>query len=154
MYKRQTQGHLKGNEILTRISLLLKDKCRDTDVVARYGGEEFSIIMPETSAEEAMESVERLRMEIEAYPFEGAKKQPNQRLTISAGISIFPENGQGVLPLIEHADIALYEAKHSGKNRCVLSRRKGLSILEGNSEKETEQGGAEQLSGTTIGSTR
>ncbi|MBI3811587.1 MAG: diguanylate cyclase [Nitrospirae bacterium] len=122
-----TNGHLKGNEVLKEMGRLLKEMSREVDIVARYGGEEFSIVMPETNRRKARAISERLRKRIESHKFENARKQPDKRLTISIGLASYPENAGTAFEVIEQADKALYEAKHTGRNTVCVSHRKWKS---------------------------
>jgi len=118
-----THGHLKGDEALKTISSILYEKSRKCDPVARYGGEEFAIIMPNTIKEHAKLFAERLRSEVEKYYAEDTAIIPEKRLTISAGIALYPEDAVTKDELISMADTALYQAKRSGKNRIYLATR-------------------------------
>lgn len=118
-----TLGHMKGDEALRRMAEVLQTKSRKFDFVARYGGEEFTIIMPNTSKENARLFAERLRNEVEKIFAEEGSIIPEKRLTISCGIATYPEDVNTKEELIAKADIALYEAKRSGKNRtCLYSK--------------------------------
>ena len=112
-------GHMKGDEALKQIAGALQSKSRKFDIVARYGGEEFAIIMPNTSKENAKLFAERLRNEVERLYAEEATIQPEKRLTISCGIATYPEDANSKDALISKSDIALYEAKGTGKNRTA-----------------------------------
>lgn len=121
-----TLGHMKGDEALKAISFILQNKSRKVDFVARYGGEEFAIIMPATSKENARLFAERLRMDIEKAFLEDAAIIPEKRLTVSCGIATYPEDADTKDELLLRADIALYEAKHAGKNRtCLYTKAMG-----------------------------
>ncbi len=115
-----TFGHMKGDEALKRIASVFKAKSRRFDVAARYGGEEFAIIMPGTSKENARLFSERIRSEVESLYFEDTVIPPEKRVSLSIGIATFPEDAHTKDELISRADIALYEAKRSGKNRTCL----------------------------------
>jgi diguanylate cyclase (GGDEF)-like protein len=119
-----TNGHLKGNEVLKEVGRILKETSREVDIVARYGGEEFSIIMPETKRRRAFVLSERLRKRIASHKFENAQKQPNKKLTVSIGAASYPESAGTAFDLIAEADKALYEAKRAGRNTVCVSRRK------------------------------
>lgn len=118
-----THGHMKGDEALKNIAAILQNKSRKCDLVARYGGEEFAIIMPNTSKDNARLFAERLRNEIEKFYAEDTAMLSDKRLTISAGIAAYPEDAPTKDELISMADAALYQAKHSGKNRIYLSTK-------------------------------
>jgi diguanylate cyclase (GGDEF)-like protein len=121
-----TLGHMKGDVALKTIAAALSDKSRKFDIVARYGGEEFAIVMPGTLKENARLFAERLRNEVEKIFADEKDIQPNKRLTISCGVASFPEDAGTKEELVMRADIALYEAKLSGKNRtCVYSTGMG-----------------------------
>jgi len=115
-----TLGHMKGDEALKQIAAILQGKSRKFDIVARYGGEEFVIIMPDTSRENARLFAERLRNEVEKAFAEEEAIPPKKRLTISGGIATYPDDAKTKDELISRADIALYEAKHDGKNRTSM----------------------------------
>jgi diguanylate cyclase (GGDEF)-like protein len=115
-----TNGHLAGDNTLQTVAALIKEGCRDVDIVVRYGGEEFAVLLPETTIIEAKDIAERMRKNIEEYPFPNGNLQPNGKLTISIGISGFPENAYSYIELVEFADIALYGAKRSSRNCTCL----------------------------------
>jgi len=109
-------GHQAGDMALCRIAEILKNCIRVSDVVARYGGEEFVILLPDTTKGVAQGLAERIRAAIESHPFPGGETQPGGRLTISMGLSSFPEDGREPGALIQGADSALYAAKRGGRN--------------------------------------
>ena len=106
-----TYGHLVGDEVLVQVSSLLKDKIRKVDFCFRWGGEEFVILLTETGYEEAMATTEKLRQEIEAYPC----FTPGP-MTVSFGVAAYHE-GWNQDTWIYQSDLALYQAKHLGRNR-------------------------------------
>jgi HD-GYP domain-containing protein (c-di-GMP phosphodiesterase class II) len=99
---------------------LLKNSVREGDIVARYGGEEFAIILSDTSEEDTIKIAERIRRRIEETYFEGEENQPKGKLTVSIGISIFPDKAKNDIELIKSADDALYRAKFFNKNRVEV----------------------------------
>jgi diguanylate cyclase (GGDEF)-like protein len=121
-----TNGHTDGDELLRSLSTLLKNTVRPDDLCCRWGGEEFIVAMPDTDGPLAQQAAERIRREIEDYPFKNQEKQPNGNLTISGGVAIGPLDGADVTTLTKHADQALYESKHKGRNR--VSRYRGVQI--------------------------
>jgi len=110
-------GHQSGDYVLRIIGSLLKDSARKDDVVARYGGEEFAILLPDTSEMDAIKIAENIRKNIEETYFEGEENQPNGKITVSIGISVYPEKAKSDMELIKSADDALYKAKFFNKNR-------------------------------------
>ncbi|MBP2023652.1 diguanylate cyclase (GGDEF)-like protein [Clostridium punense] len=119
-YYNDLYGHQKGDEALKRIGTLLKEIAREKDVVARYGGEEFSIILPNTDEAEVIRIGEHIRKKIETTYFEGEENLPNGKLTVSVGISVFPDKAKSDVELIKSADDALYRAKFFNKNRVEI----------------------------------
>jgi len=111
-----TLGHQAGDKILRNLASLLRNQSRKMDLVCRYGGEEFTIILPHTDKKEAFLIAERIRTEVQKYPFLNEGILPNKQLTVSLGIATFPENGQLAADLITTSDRLLYEAKKQGKN--------------------------------------
>lgn len=115
-----TLGHPAGDEVLRKLSAILKQTVRDNDIVARYGGEEFAIILPATGSEGAHALGERIREKVEEHYFPREEIQPNGTLTISVGISTFPVDAVVLEDFIIMADQALYHAKATGRNKVVL----------------------------------
>ncbi len=116
-----TFGHTEGDQVLCKVSSLLKTSVRKKDTVARYGGEEFILILPEARLEESFVIAERIRRLVESTLFEVGKAQVN--LTVSMGISNFPSHrAKSKEELTEMADQALYDAKRGGRNRvCIFT---------------------------------
>lgn len=84
------------------------------------------MIMINASKDEALPILERLRAEVEEHPFRQRDIQPTGRLTISAGLAAFPDDGGSYEKILGRADEALYRAKHAGRNQvCVAGRGDG-----------------------------
>lgn len=110
-------GHQAGDEVLRTIADILQENMRGSDIVGRYGGEEFVICFQNPGNIEDVEKIaERFRRKVEQYQFPGEEKQPNQKLTISLGIST-ASSVKSMDQLIQEADQALYQAKGKGRNR-------------------------------------
>jgi diguanylate cyclase (GGDEF)-like protein len=113
-------GHQAGDRILREIASRLMKGRREIDTVARYGGEEFIIILPDTNLVGADTVAQRLREDIESTGFAVGSSSQLAQLTISLGVASFPRDAQSKSDLLEAADVALYEAKDSGRNRVML----------------------------------
>lgn len=109
-------GHQAGDSILKDLAKLVKNQSRKMDSVCRYGGEEFTIILPVCDKNEAFLIAERLRHDIEKHHFIHEEMLPNKMLTVSIGISSFPEDAKTAAELIAICDKTLYQAKNKGKN--------------------------------------
>jgi len=116
-----TYGHEVGNIVLKGITGVVKQCIRDVDILCRYGGEEFVVILPQTPQIEVLRIGERIREQIYEASFGGGPDIPDLKVTVSVGISSFPENGKPHEELLSITDNAMYRAKGSGKNRvCVI----------------------------------
>tara|TARA_R110002110_G_scaffold415807_1_gene656414 strand:- start:28061 stop:29113 length:1053 start_codon:yes stop_codon:yes gene_type:complete len=125
-----TYGHQAGDICLKEVAQTIKTSLlRDKDIAARYGGEEFSLILPDTSKEDAMLVGERVRSNIEALCLKNVGS-PKGYVSVSLGVSCAPPNIDFVSEsLVAAADDALYRAKEQGRNTVVAS------ILEVNNKK-------------------
>ncbi len=111
-----TYGHQAGDAVLKQVAQVLKKNVRTSDVVCRYGGEEMSIILPNTNYKEARINAERICKAVAETKFKlNATDESN--VTISLGVSTFPEHGEIPKDLIETADRGLYRAKENGRNQ-------------------------------------
>jgi diguanylate cyclase (GGDEF)-like protein/putative nucleotidyltransferase with HDIG domain len=107
-------GHHVGDVALERVANLLSHGKRQIDTAARVGGEEFALIAPDIGREGAFALAERLRRALREE-FAGDVTP----LTISFGVSVYPEHGETAASLLHAADQALYAAKEGGRNRTV-----------------------------------
>jgi len=112
-------GHPEGDRVLKTVTRLILETVRNrVDTVARYGGEEFIVILPETDANAAYESAERIRRRIESHLFEDGKGGV-YRVTVSLGTASYPFDARPAAKLIHAADTALYASKNGGRNRVT-----------------------------------
>lgn len=111
-----TIGHQAGDRLLARVARVLREVARGTDHVARYGGEEFAIIFPETPTAEAYQACERIHTRLAQ-----AAGGSTAAITVSIGLASFPRDATTKEQLIYAADMALLEAKRSGKNQTRLA---------------------------------
>ena len=121
-----TNGHNAGDKLLIELSQLIRESSRKNSTVARYGGEEFIVMLPGISKKDAFIYAERLREKISQHPFQHREKQPLGFVSISGGIASFPDDGDSINKVIQHADISLYKAKSEGKNRVFLHETQQL----------------------------
>ena len=115
-----TYGHKCGDYILSKISLIIRNSVRDIDIPGRFGGEEFLIILPNTNYAGAINLAEKIRRQIEVYPFKFDERRIN--VTCSFGIATMKEESSifSYETLIIRADNALYEAKKTGRNKACF----------------------------------
>ena len=111
-------GHAMGDAVLQHLARTMKSVVRDMDVVARLGGEEFAILLPHTSSAQAAELAQRMRQKI------ASESTPNPQgadvnFTVSIGVDEWREGDTDLDGLIRRCDIAMYQAKNSGRNRVV-----------------------------------
>jgi diguanylate cyclase (GGDEF)-like protein len=111
-------GHAAGDAVLRELAQMLRDALRGVDSLGRYGGEEFVAILPQTRYEEAWQTADRLRQQVEQRAVrtgDGAC-----RVTVSVGVATFPsERVDSAAALLREADLALYRAKENGRNRVA-----------------------------------
>jgi diguanylate cyclase (GGDEF)-like protein len=108
-----TYGHQVGDDILTQVSGIIRTSIRDTDIAARWGGEELAVYLPLLGLEQTEGIAERIRQRVQ--------EETNPTVTVSCGISAWRSTDEkvSVESLFYKADMALYEAKHQGRNRIV-----------------------------------
>lgn len=111
-------GHDAGDRVLVEIALRLKQHFQGMDVVCRFGGEEFVALLPATSVGAAEDHANALLNSVshQALTYHGT---PLGRITLSCGLATYPSHTEDPQKLLRLADEALYQAKHSGRNRCV-----------------------------------
>lgn len=112
-------GHLVGDAILRQVSKIITEAVRQIDFIGRYGGEELSIVLAETDREQANFAAERIRQAIAAAT--NRIYDEELKVTVSIGVSTFPDHAQSIQDLIDLADQALYLAKETGKNKVCFS---------------------------------
>lgn len=121
-------GHEAGDIVLRQFANTISSSLREGELVARYGGEEFTVVMHGT-AKEALNLAERLRRAVATLSFsQFALHDEDVRITMSVGIAEFPTNGQTPEEVLKAADMALYRAKHSGRNCVKLATRTLMSL--------------------------
>ena len=122
-----SQGHLAGDDVLRQLGRVVRAAIRADDFAARFGGEEFLIVFQDTDKEGALIAAEKIRRQVEGFPFANKDQQPGGNLTISGGVASFPLDSRSSTELIRLADEALYKGKQEGRNRVMACRTPYLS---------------------------
>ncbi len=115
----EEEGHDAGDDVLRLVGEALKSCLRPYDLAARYGGEEFTIVMPGSSHSGVVAAAERMRKKISSVPYT-TRSGRERGVTASFGCAVFPSTAKDAGGLLKAADVALYEAKHRGRDRVVL----------------------------------
>lgn len=113
-----TYGHQSGDDVLVSVADIIKQNVRTSDLAGRYGGEEFMVIAPDISRADATQLSERLRRSLveQEFIFDGERID----LTMSIGVSLYPDDSEDPEDLIDLSDQAMYQAKQSGRNQTVM----------------------------------
>ncbi|KJQ41037.1 GGDEF domain-containing protein [Enterobacter bugandensis] len=113
-------GHLQGDKVLQFVANLLMDSVRPQDIAARIGGEEFVLMLANTSAEDAYQVAERIRLKLSGFDKISSEGQLPEPITISMGVFTATSSSVSAEACVESADKAMYEAKETGRNRVVV----------------------------------
>ena len=115
-------GHGTGDDVLRRIAEICRGAVRKEDTLGRIGGEEFGVLCPGAGPEDAHHILDRLRLHIAGQPIlRTSGESPIEiEMTVSAGIAVL-DGGAPIEESLRRADVALYEAKNSGRNRICVS---------------------------------
>ncbi len=114
-----TQGHAAGDQVLRQLALTIRQTLRDSDIFARIGGEEFALLIPDLPLDAAEVHVEGIRRTVQDadYILDGQ----SLKLTLSIGLALRKLDRDNRSSMLRAADIALYQAKNGGRNRCVTA---------------------------------
>ncbi|MES2770973.1 MAG: diguanylate cyclase [Pseudomonadota bacterium] len=115
-----THGHDAGDVLLKAVAQRVRDNIRESDLACRFGGEELVVLLPECTLATALERAEKIRSSIAelSIPLAGGALLA---ATASFGVAAFPEHRSEAAALLSAADQALYQAKHSGRNRVLAA---------------------------------
>ncbi|MDB5096692.1 MAG: diguanylate cyclase, partial [Cyanobacteria bacterium RYN_339] len=119
-------GHQTGDQVLRLVADALRETLRQSDLAARYGGEEFVALLPETDAEGAVRTAERLREAIRALQINTLDGESIGTVTASFGVACLEDPLESPAKLLQRADQALYRAKNSGRDRVCEAQALGL----------------------------
>jgi diguanylate cyclase (GGDEF)-like protein len=114
-----TYGHITGDRVLKNIATTIVNSLRTIDIAVRFGGDEFVLILPQTPKIEAINIANRIKENIENLYISQRQELPSKYLTVSIGLSSYPEHASSASELLERTDQALYLAKKGGGNRLV-----------------------------------
>ena len=122
-----TYGHLEGDKVLIRLGQIIKSCLRRMDTAHRYGGEEFTVILPETSCQDAVVVAERIRESIEVESFSPVKGK-KAMIAVSIGVTEYQPD-EKIPTFVQRADQALYMSKNQGRNKTsfLLSEKPSKS---------------------------
>ncbi len=112
-----TYGHDAGDIVIKSLAEILQTAVRKADLPIRYGGEEFLILLHNTTREGALSVAQKIRTQFSAKKYQFGSDTVEK--TLSIGIAHFPSDADSIWKVIKFADLALYEAKHSGRNQVV-----------------------------------
>ncbi|GHC89994.1 GGDEF domain-containing protein [Nocardiopsis terrae] len=111
-------GHLFGDQVLLGVATTIAQQLRQSDLLGRFGGEEFVVMLPGTDTTEAWQAAERLRSQVGRM--EIAVDGVQVSITISVGVAVVGDHGNDLVELLTAADLALYRAKETGRDRVCL----------------------------------
>ncbi|MBW4051180.1 MAG: GGDEF domain-containing protein [Proteobacteria bacterium] len=115
-------GHATGDHVLREFARVSRGSLRATDILGRLGGEEFLLVLPDTTLDAALASVERLRVLALAIQVPCADEEMRMRVTFSAGLATTAHGARSLDEIIARADAALYEAKNEGRDLVRIDR--------------------------------
>lgn len=113
-----SHGHLFGDQVLLGVATTVAQQLRQSDLLGRFGGEEFVVLLPGSDTTEACQAAERLRSEVGCMDI--AVDDVPVSITISIGVAVIGDHGNDLVELLTAADLALYRAKGTGRNRVCL----------------------------------
>lgn len=112
-----TLGHEVGDDVLKGVCAVIGHAIRESDLLIRFGGEEFMVLLIDTDEEHSLRTAERIREAMENHKFSTTEGPMTK--TLSLGLSMYPADNEDFWRCTKYADIALYDAKETGRNRAV-----------------------------------
>lgn len=113
-----TYGHDIGDAVIRTLADIMKKSVRQSDLSIRFGGEEFLILLQNATKEGTLQIAQEIKSKFSQKEFIASNEKFHK--TLSIGISYYPEHGNSIWKVIKFADTALYQAKHSGRNKIVV----------------------------------
>ena len=114
-------GHQEGDAALRRVAAQVMKNSRSSDMAFRYGGEELAVLMPSCAKAQAADLAEKLRLGVRENAQRPGGRPNAERLTVSVGVAVFPEDAATPRALVDAADAALYTAKAEGRDRVTVA---------------------------------
>ncbi|HEX5689046.1 MAG TPA: GGDEF domain-containing protein, partial [Roseiflexaceae bacterium] len=146
-----TYGHLAGDAVLVGIGKVIRATIRSNDIAGRFGGEEFAVVLPDTDIDSARLLAERIRQAIEATRFDVPGQEAPIQVTMSLGLARFPQDAATQTELIAASDVAVYQAKHQGRNRVVCLADVPVEVLQATpAEQQASAAGSPALQNTAV----
>jgi diguanylate cyclase (GGDEF)-like protein/putative nucleotidyltransferase with HDIG domain len=131
-------GHYAGDAALIKIADVLKQVCGAYGVVSRYAGDIFSVVLPFMDTKQSYEMMEKIRSRIEGMSM-CQEDEPARYITVSIGISIFPNQSKDDKELLKHTTLALSDAKKTGRNKTVIYNAEMEEVGYGKSDTDENQ---------------
>ncbi len=122
-----TFGHAAGDTVLRELGVFLQANIRAEDIACRYGGEEFTLILPESSLEDTYRRAEQIREGVRRMKVQHRNESLGS-VTLSLGVAAFPNHGETPDTILYAADLALYRAKTTGRDRVVIASLAGDTV--------------------------
>jgi diguanylate cyclase (GGDEF)-like protein len=116
-----TYGHDVGDKAIKIVAKTLKENTRNSDVIVRYGGEEFVVLLYNCDQDNIFQISEKIRLAFEKQEIPAGNDIINK--TVSIGASMFPKDNKDLHACIKYADLALYQAKNTGRNKTILYKK-------------------------------
>lgn len=128
----QLYGNWEGDLMLQKIARIIETTIQKDCTAARYGGKEFAVILPKRDPVEAMQIGDEIRRKVTEMS-QGDRKEVMRTITLSGGVCVYPYAAANVKQLTTNADMAVYNAKRSGKNKILLYRMENSGPIENTS---------------------
>lgn len=123
-----TLGHAVGDQLLVHVASRIKAMIREDDTACRYGGDEFVVLLEEINHREDIASIAERILQAASTPIEVEENRVSA--TLSIGIAVYPDDGEAVELLLQNADVAMYQAKQSGRAACKFFSPEMLLTME------------------------
>lgn len=148
-----TFGHDAGDAVLRELGEFLRKHVRGSDIACRYGGDEFILILSPSAGAEGAQRAEKIREDIRHLRVDHANRDLG-RVTLSMGVAVFPDHGAEVEAVVKAADVALYQAKRSGRDQVVVFAEKAHQMASRRPQNKQPEGGCVESIWERVGGDR